>query len=125
MKHQIVGGRGQKAPYESTHARIPEPLKDIVQELANLYREKVTNYENVHDQDLIIYCLTSLNILHDVNHQEIVVNAINKFVEIQKSEYGKNSAQRGKEFNTASRSWDNFNKFKNLVESEPKLLELE
>lgn len=27
------GGRGHKAPYVSTHVRIPEPIKPIVQEL--------------------------------------------------------------------------------------------
>lgn len=28
-----VGGRGKKAPYVSTHVRIPEPIKPVVQEL--------------------------------------------------------------------------------------------
>lgn len=28
-----VGGRGKKAPYVSTHVRIPEPIKSAVQEL--------------------------------------------------------------------------------------------
>lgn len=31
------GGRGKKAPYESTHVRIPEPIKDRVEELKRLY----------------------------------------------------------------------------------------
>lgn len=32
-----VGGRGKKAPYESTHIRIPEPIKHRVEELKALY----------------------------------------------------------------------------------------
>jgi hypothetical protein len=32
-----IGGRGKKAPYESTHVRIPLPIKDRVEELKNLY----------------------------------------------------------------------------------------
>ena len=30
---KYVGGRGKKAPYKSTHVRIPEPLKDKVEQL--------------------------------------------------------------------------------------------
>jgi hypothetical protein len=33
------GGRGVKAPYETTHIRIPLPIKDQVQALADRYRE--------------------------------------------------------------------------------------
>jgi hypothetical protein len=32
-----VGGRGIKAPYKSTHVRIPEPIKDRVEHLKELY----------------------------------------------------------------------------------------
>ena len=34
-----VGGRGKKAPYISTHIRIPEPIKDRVEELKSLYTD--------------------------------------------------------------------------------------
>jgi glutamate mutase epsilon subunit len=33
------GGRGKKADYESTHVRIPAPLKDRVEELKQLWFE--------------------------------------------------------------------------------------
>ena len=32
-----VGGRGKKSPYESTHVRVPVPIKDRVDELKELY----------------------------------------------------------------------------------------
>jgi hypothetical protein len=35
------GGRGLKAPYESTHLRVPVPLKDEIERLIEKYRESV------------------------------------------------------------------------------------
>lgn len=32
-----VGGRGKKSPYDSTHVRVPLPIKDRVEELKELY----------------------------------------------------------------------------------------
>jgi hypothetical protein len=32
-----VGGRGRKAPYTTTHVRIPEPLKDEVKRLVEVF----------------------------------------------------------------------------------------
>lgn len=32
------GGRGKKAPYETTHLRVPVPIKDRVEELIDVYR---------------------------------------------------------------------------------------
>lgn len=37
------GGRGHKAPYESTHVRVPVPLKAKVDKLIEEYRELVLN----------------------------------------------------------------------------------
>jgi hypothetical protein len=33
------GGRGVKAPYESTHVRIPLPIKDRVEILSKAYKD--------------------------------------------------------------------------------------
>lgn len=38
MQHPFVGGKNKNAPYVSTHARIPEPMKPVVTMLANTYR---------------------------------------------------------------------------------------
>ena len=35
------GGRGKKAPYETTHARIPAPLKAQISELIDKYQKYV------------------------------------------------------------------------------------
>ena len=34
-----TGGRGNQAPYETTHVRIPFPLKELVQAASRYYRE--------------------------------------------------------------------------------------
>ena len=34
----LNGGRGKKADYESTHVRVPLPLKEVVQALVDDYR---------------------------------------------------------------------------------------
>lgn len=33
------GGRGRKAPYETTHVRIPVPIKEVVEKLSIDYKE--------------------------------------------------------------------------------------
>lgn len=37
------GGRGVKAPYETTHVRIPEPIKARVEALSQAYKDGVMN----------------------------------------------------------------------------------
>jgi len=34
-----TGGRGNQAPYETTHVRIPFPIKELVQAASKYYRE--------------------------------------------------------------------------------------
>lgn len=40
MESSVInkGGRGHKAPYETTHARIPVALRELVQTLSNEYK---------------------------------------------------------------------------------------
>jgi hypothetical protein len=47
-----VGGRGKRAPYKTTHYRMPIALKPIVEEMARKYRELVDEYE-VDDPALV------------------------------------------------------------------------
>lgn len=35
------GGRGVKAPYESTHVRVPEPIKEKVQAIVQAYKDGI------------------------------------------------------------------------------------
>lgn len=47
------GGRGVKAPYESTHVRIPLPIKDRVEALSKAFKdgrlEDESNFPTVDD----------------------------------------------------------------------------
>ena len=44
-----VGGRGKVAPYKTIHVRIPEPIKEEVQELTRRYRDSVFGDSDVAD----------------------------------------------------------------------------
>ena len=39
------GGRGKKAPYRTTHCRVPEPCKPIIDELVARYKSVVDDSE--------------------------------------------------------------------------------
>jgi hypothetical protein len=47
------GGRGKRAPYTTEHYRIPTPLKAVINEICNNYRELVQNYYDPYDSQLI------------------------------------------------------------------------
>ncbi len=53
MSHNLKGGYKQRAPYKSTHHRIPEPLKPVVTRLSNAYKELLPQYEDAADDMLI------------------------------------------------------------------------
>lgn len=52
------------------------------------------------------------------SEQEIVLKALEKFIQAKKADWGNNPSQKG-DFNTTSRTWDIFNQFKKLVEQSP------
>lgn len=41
-----VGGRGKKAPYETTHLRVPVPIKDNLQRIIDAYRDSTIDDSN-------------------------------------------------------------------------------
>ena len=53
MNNLNKGGRGKRAPYVTTHCRIPEPLKALCEELAANYRELVADYSDLKDPALM------------------------------------------------------------------------
>lgn len=236
-----VGGRGKKALYESTHHRIPEPLKPAIELLTNQYKEYVfegnsLDFDNrtllpklpaiyfvLQDEEIIYigqtknlvdrwrrhhiinqltglsgkisiawlqfedgtllsviesFLITALeprlngqgvclqdsegkflikyknepkklrsirltqfaiNRLDEIasqkkisrtevieqltrNHQtkqEILLNALNKFIEIEKGKYGSNPTQKGKEFSIDTPRWGKFKEFKDLIQNVP------
>lgn len=40
-----VGGRGNKAPYETTHVRVPVPIKHEIERLIEEFREGKQHYQ--------------------------------------------------------------------------------
>jgi len=60
MANLAKGGRGKKAPYTTTHYRIPSPLKPICEELAANYRELATEYEDPEAPGLISAALAAV-----------------------------------------------------------------
>ena len=48
-----LGGRGKKAPYETTHLRIPVPIKTDIEKLIDNYRLSVIDGIETHDNGLM------------------------------------------------------------------------
>jgi hypothetical protein len=48
------GGRGHKAPYQTTHARIPVDLKAQVDSMVEQYRELVFQHGSVEPEKLVV-----------------------------------------------------------------------
>ena len=48
-----LGGRGKKAPYETTHLRIPVPIKTDIEKLIENYRLSVIDGIETHDNGLM------------------------------------------------------------------------
>jgi hypothetical protein len=48
-----LGGRGKKAPYETTHLRIPVPIKADIEKLIDNYRLSVIDGIETHDNGLL------------------------------------------------------------------------
>lgn len=76
-----IGGRGKRAPYQTTHYRIPTALKPIVEEMAGKYRELVCEYE-VDDPALIstiinAICPLSTNKNIDSEKIELAIEILN------------------------------------------------
>ena len=44
MKY-VKGGRGKRAPYKTTHCRVPEACKPLVEKLVAYYKSLVDNSE--------------------------------------------------------------------------------
>ncbi len=114
-EHLARGGRGKKAPYESMHYRIPMPLKPAIENIASRYRDLVSNYDSVDNPDLINKAIDGTDNLA-INKRAIILEAIANFIEAEKQNYGKNGAQKDKEFSLNTRKWDAIKNFQKFVE---------
>lgn len=57
-----------------------------------------------------------------VSEQAILLRAIEKFIELERLEFGENSMQKGRRFSMDSRKWDAFRKFTAIASSSPSQL---
>ena len=60
MSDYIKGGRGKKAPYETVHYRIPQPIKPSVETIAERYRELVTADSAAEAEEMLERIQTSI-----------------------------------------------------------------
>lgn len=58
MSNKPKGGRGIKAPYNTTIVRVPDPILTVVQKNIDIYREAVLNGLMPYDQSLQDYAET-------------------------------------------------------------------
>ncbi len=49
------GGRGLKASYQTTHVRVPIPVKEVIERIANQYRdtEEIPNIDLLNSDEII------------------------------------------------------------------------
>lgn len=71
IMNKPIGGRGKKAPYETTHVRIPVDLKSKVEKLVEAYRNNELVVSDQNDDN-------STNNL-PINYHELVVMMIEEF----------------------------------------------
>lgn len=104
------GGRGKRAPYQTTHARIPEALKPLCEELTANYRELVDDYLDPEDPALITAALLAtggnLNtndfevqkkadaLLRHCTAMQLEIDRLNEQIEILKSTVKKDSISK-------------------------------
>lgn len=62
-----VGGRGHKAPYTTTHVRVPEPVKTEVEKLVADYKAECPG-RYVSKDELIAICQTILTQKKSAKH---------------------------------------------------------
>jgi len=55
---------------------------------------------------------------NQVDEKSIILCALSKFVDAEKENYGKNGAQKNKEFNLNTRKWDALRNFQSFIESQ-------
>jgi hypothetical protein len=71
IMNKPIGGRGKKAPYETTHVRIPVDLKSKVEELVEAYRNNELIISEQNDNSL------TKNL--PINYHELVATMIEEF----------------------------------------------
>lgn len=66
MTAKPVGGRGRKAPYITTHVRVPEPVKHEVEKLIRQFHEG----EELDDSNQLTSFESAVNFAHEILAQK-------------------------------------------------------
>lgn len=108
-----VGGRGLKAIYDTTHSRIPIVLKPLVDALSDCYREiaiKATGRNPIYTN----IC----EILPEKFQREIILTALDRYIESQLSQSGGNQYKKKGEVTDIEnkRDWTHLLKFRKEIE---------
>jgi hypothetical protein len=111
-----IGGRGKKAPYDTTLTRIPIALKSTVESLASKYRELVGEFEDSLDENLIAAVATKE--LSQPEKAEIILQAIETYVQYRSQSY----RPTFKPVDISTRGWDELRKFKVMLLKNPEKL---
>lgn len=117
MNDIAKGGRGKQAPYKTVMCRTPEPIKFLAEELAANYRGLISEYQDPEDPALIAATLEAITPGGKVDEQAIILKAMDRFIEREAKAYGKNGAQKDKQFTLDTRKWDAFREFQKFIQS--------
>lgn len=78
MTEFIKGGRGKKAPYETTHYRVPEPCKNTVELVCKTWKHLVSN-EGV-DSDSVKNLVTAIENVATMHYIQQFDKPVNGYV---------------------------------------------
>jgi hypothetical protein len=67
----IKGGRGHVAPYETTHARIPVPIKDYVRFVSDSFKQSVENGTDGNFMLILDSTVERISTQKDVNENKL------------------------------------------------------
>jgi hypothetical protein len=85
MANPQLGGRGVRAPYTTTHCRIPEPLKATIEQFAAAYRILVNSDDKIGCENLI---KSVQDTIASLGESEQKINELEAKLAASKSEVG-------------------------------------
>jgi hypothetical protein len=106
MLGKSVGGRGKKADSATVQVRVPVAIKDLVEQLITTFHKVAAGNEETTEAPFTPTVMDA---------QAVILSAIDKFIELRRSEWGQNGAQVGK-FNPQVTRYDMLQKFRRAVE---------
>lgn len=87
--------------------------------------ESMGTLQGVSRTDIIEQLTRQETAKKEIDKKQIILQALQKFVQLKKESFPKHLTQKGKEFSTDTRSWDALNEFLVLLENSPEDLGIE